>query len=155
MDIVGTEVRSRMMSSIRGRDTKPEMLVRKYLHARGMRFRIHRRDLPGKPDLILPRWNVVVFVHGCFWHGHQQCRYFRLPATRADFWRAKIFGNSARDDRAEAKLRTIGWRVFVIWECAIRDDTAKALEVLFNEIQGQCCYLELGSPEGHLEVRAE
>lgn len=155
MDIVDPEVRSRMMSSIRGRDTKPEMLVRRYLHSRGMRFRIHRRDLPGRPDLTLPKWNAAIFIHGCFWHGHEQCRYFRLPATRTDFWKTKISGNAVRDARAEDGLRNLGWRVLVVWECAMRDHTTATLETLFEQIRGGATYVELASRGDHLEVRAE
>ena len=155
MDIVDPEVRSRMMSSIRGRDTKPEMLVRRYLHSRGMRFRIHRRDLPGRPDLTLPKWNAAVFIHGCFWHGHEQCRYFRLPATRTDFWKTKIGGNAVRDARAEDGLRNLGWRVLVVWECAMRDHATETLETLFEQIRGGATYVELASRGDHLEVRAE
>lgn len=86
-----------MMAGIRGRDTKPEMMIRRHLHAEGLRFRLSVRDLPGRPDIVLPRWKVAVFAHGCFWHGHQDCAFFRLPKTRPEFWKAKIQGNVARD----------------------------------------------------------
>ena len=155
MDIVDAETRSRMMSSIRDRDTKPEMMVRRYLHARGMRFRVHRKDLPGTPDLTLPKWRAAIFVHGCFWHGHHGCRYFRLPATRADFWMAKITGNAGRDARAEGKLRDTGWRVVVVWECAMRDHPANALESLFGQIRGVSEYVQIASAGPYLDVRAE
>lgn len=107
------------MSGIRGKDTQPEMIVRRGLHARGFRFRLHDRRLPGSPDLVFAGRRAVIFVHGCFWHGHA-CPLFRLPATRQEFWRAKIEGNTARDAAAEAALLISGWRVLTIWECAIR-----------------------------------
>ncbi|MFT3669674.1 MAG: very short patch repair endonuclease [Pseudoxanthomonas sp.] len=118
-DIVSPDVRSRMMSGIRARNTKPEMLLRRALHARGLRFRLHRKDLPGKPDLVFPKWRAVVFVHGCFWHGHD-CPLYREPGTRTEFWRAKIETNRRNDARAEALLREVGWRVATVWECAMR-----------------------------------
>jgi DNA mismatch endonuclease (patch repair protein) len=107
------------MSRIRGRDTKPEMLVRRGLHARGFRFRLHAKDLPGRPDLVFPRRRAVILIHGCFWHGHD-CPMFRLPATRADFWKTKIEANRARDARAAEALALAGWRQLTIWECALR-----------------------------------
>lgn len=108
-----------MMAGIRGKDTRPEMILRRGLHARGFRFRLHDRRLPGSPDLVFPGRRAAVFVHGCFWHGHA-CPLFRLPATRQEFWRAKIEGNAARDKAAEAALLADGWRVFTIWECALK-----------------------------------
>ncbi len=107
------------MSGIRGKDTKPEWIVRRGLHAMGFRFRLHVRDLPGRPDLVLPRYNAVIFIHGCFWHGHN-CRLFRWPASRPDFWREKIEGNRQRDVRALYDLDSTGWRIAVVWECALR-----------------------------------
>lgn len=127
MDTVDSSVRSRMMASIRGKDTQPELIVRKFLHTRGFRYRLHKKELPGRPDLVLPRWRAIIFVHGCFWHGHTGCRYFRLPATRAEFWREKIRGNIERDARASAALGVTGWRVAVVWECALRDQPESAL----------------------------
>jgi DNA mismatch endonuclease (patch repair protein) len=117
-DIVDTATRSRMMSGIRGGNTKPERVVRTLLHAEGFRFRLHA-DLPGKPDLVFPRYKAALFVHGCFWHGHD-CRLFRWPATRAEFWRTKIGHNRARDTEVLQALASAGWRVGVIWECAMR-----------------------------------
>ena len=108
-----------MMAGIRGKDTRPEMILRRGLHARGFRFRLHDRRLPGSPDLVFPGRRAVIFVHGCFWHGHA-CPLFRLPATRQAFWRAKIEGNVARDATAEAALRADGWRVLTVWECALK-----------------------------------
>lgn len=120
-DIVDAPTRSRMMSGIRGKDTKPERLVRQALFKAGFRFRLHRRDLPGVPDIVLPGRRVVVFVHGCFWHVHVGCPNARLPATRPDFWRAKLSGNVDRDRAARELLVSTGWRVLTVWECATRD----------------------------------
>lgn len=118
-DIVAPETRSRMMAGIRGSNTKPEILVRSLLHRQGFRFRLHVRDLPGRPDIVLPRYHAVIFVHGCFWHGHD-CPLFRMPGTRADFWRDKIDRNRANDQKARNALLEAGWRVGVVWECALR-----------------------------------
>ncbi len=108
------------MSGIRGKDTRPEIIVRQALHRAGFRFRLHRKDLPGKPDIVLPKYHTVIFVHGCFWHGHG-CRYFKVPKTRTDFWLDKIMANARRDRLQEDALRAAGWRVFTVWECDIRD----------------------------------
>lgn len=118
-DVHTPERRSYNMSRIRGRDTKPEMLIRRGLHARGFRFRLHRRDLPGRPDLVFPARRAVILIHGCFWHGHS-CAMFRLPATRAEFWNTKIEANRARDAFAARALALAGWRQLTIWECAVR-----------------------------------
>ena len=118
-DTLSIEERSRLMSRIRGKDTKPEMLVRRGLHHRGFRFRLHDQNLPGRPDLILPRHHAAIFVHGCFWHGHD-CPLFRWPRTLEEFWREKIEGNRERDRRARERLQSAGWRVLTIWECAFR-----------------------------------
>ena len=119
VDVVDNATRSRMMSGIRGRNTKPEILIRSLLHRQGFRFRLHVRDMPGKPDIVLPRYRAVVFVHGCFWHGHS-CPLFKLPGTRPDFWREKIERNQNNDNRAKKALLADGWRVGIIWECALR-----------------------------------
>jgi DNA mismatch endonuclease (patch repair protein) len=119
VDVVDSATRSRMMSGIRARNTKPEILVRSLLHRAGFRFRLHVTDLPGKPDIVLPRYKAVIFVHGCFWHGHN-CPLFKWPGTREDFWRAKIGRNQANDRRALELLAAQGWRVAVVWECAMR-----------------------------------
>ncbi|QXG25874.1 very short patch repair endonuclease [Pseudomonas viridiflava] len=118
-DVVDAATRSRMMSGIQGKNTSPELLIRKALHAKGFRFRIHAKHLPGKPDLVLPKYNAAIFVHGCFWHGHG-CRFFKVPKTRPEFWIEKIGKNQARDLVQIAALQALGWRVLVIWECAIR-----------------------------------
>lgn len=119
MDIVTSEARSKMMAGIRSKNTKPEMLVRSALHRLGFRFRLHDKNLPGSPDLVLPRYHAVIFIHGCFWHGHD-CHLFRLPATRTEFWEAKIGGNRRRDKKQEEELVTKGWRIAIIRECAIK-----------------------------------
>lgn len=119
-DIVDPTTRSRMMASIRGANTKPEIRLRKALHALGFRYRLHDRRLPGSPDLVLPRYHAVVFVHGCFWHRHQGCRFATTPATRPDFWRSKFEQNKARDQRSHESLLSAGWRVATVWECALR-----------------------------------
>ena len=119
VDVVSPETRSRMMSGIRGKDTKPEVLARKALHARGFRYRLHVSDLPGRPDIVLPRYKAALFVHGCFWHGHD-CRFFKLPRTRPEFWRLKLGRNRANDERSLALLSDAGWRTGIVWECALR-----------------------------------
>lgn len=119
-DVVPPEVRSRMMSGIRGKNTQPEWMVRRALHARGYRYRLHVRDLPGRPDIVLPKHRAVVFVHGCFWHGHD-CPLFRWPKTRPEFWHGKINRNRANDDKHRSALLNAGWRVAVVWECALRN----------------------------------
>jgi DNA mismatch endonuclease (patch repair protein) len=119
VDIVSPDTRSRMMSGIKGRDTKPEMTIRRGLHKAGFRYRLHSEQMPGKPDLILPRHRAAVFVNGCFWHGHR-CELFKWPATRIDFWRTKIEGNVARDAIAIERLVAAGWRVLTVWECALK-----------------------------------
>ncbi|AWM93791.1 very short patch repair endonuclease [Pseudomonas sp. 31-12] len=119
VDVVDVATRSRMMSGIQGQNTKPEIIIRQALHARGFRFRLHVKSLPGKPDLVLPKHKTVVFVHGCFWHGHA-CRYYKIPKTRSDFWLEKIGKNQARDRLQVTSLRDSGWRVLIIWECAVR-----------------------------------
>ncbi|MFC0665639.1 very short patch repair endonuclease [Azotobacter chroococcum] len=120
MDIVSKEVRSRMMAGIRGSDTSPEMRVRRLLHRHGFRYRLHQKGLPGKPDLVLARYRLCIFVHGCFWHRHPGCRYATTPRTRESFWQEKFAQNVARDARNRALLLDQGWRVFELWECGIR-----------------------------------
>lgn len=119
-DVVDSSTRSRMMRSIRGRDTKPELDLRKYLHSLGYRFRLHRKDLPGSPDLVLPRYKLAIFVHGCFWHRHTGCFYATIPGTRTSFWEAKFEANVCRDRRAYEELKQRGWRVLVVWECGFK-----------------------------------
>jgi DNA mismatch endonuclease (patch repair protein) len=131
-DTVTTEVRSRMMRTIRGGNTQPEMRVRRYLHAAGLRYRLHDQSLPGRPDIVLPRRKVAIFVHGCFWHQHPGCPYATTPATRPAFWQAKFAANKARDAQAVDRLTALGWRVFTIWECETKDESE--LEVLARAI---------------------
>lgn len=118
-DVVTAAVRSRMMAGIGGKNTKPELLLRKGLHAQGFRFRVHRRDLPGTPDIVLPRYRAALFAHGCFWHGHD-CHLFKVPGTRTDFWLAKIARNQEVDRKAQEALTLTGWRRGVVWECALK-----------------------------------
>lgn len=146
MDVVDKKTRSKMMSGIRGRNTKPEIEVRKALHAAGFRFRLHRRDLPGSPDVVMPGRKVAIFVHGCFWHRHENCRFAKLPSSRAGFWRLKLEGNAERDRRNQEALRTAGWRVLTVWECAIRD--RKTLATL-----SQALAQWINSPEAAGEIR--
>ena len=123
-DIVDSKRRSELMANIRGRDTAPELAVRRIAHRMGLRFRLHRIDLPGRPDLVFPKHRLAVFVHGCFWHRHQGCRYASTPKSRIAFWTEKFAANVERDARQEAALRTLGWRVLVIWQCESRDEAA-------------------------------
>ena len=108
------------MSRIKGKDTKPEMLVRKFLHAHGFRYRLHVKDLPGKPDIVLPKYKTVIFVHGCFWHGHEGCRYYVVPKTRTDWWLNKINTNIANDVKAMEALQKDGWKIITLWECELK-----------------------------------
>lgn len=132
-DIVSKQKRSEMMAGIRGKNTKPEIVVRKGLHALGFRFRIHDRKLPGKPDLVLPKYNAAIFVHGCFWHGHD-CHLFKWPQSRIEFWREKILGNRANDEKALEALEKAGWRILVIWECALKGKTRRTPENVLESI---------------------
>ncbi len=121
------------MAAVRGSDTRPEMLLRRGLHARGFRFRLHDKRLPGRPDLVLPKYRAAVFANGCFWHGHG-CDLFRWPATRAEFWQAKIGGNRARDAANLAALGAAGWRVAVVWECAIKGRHRRPVEEVIDSL---------------------
>ena len=135
-DVHSEEVRSYNMSRIRGKNTRPEILVRKYLFFKGLRFRIHAR-LPGRPDIVLPKYKAVVFVHGCFWHGHSGCKYFVVPGTRTEWWMQKINGNCAHDLRNRIVLESLGWRVLVVWECELRKGRLEeTLQNLFHIITG-------------------
>jgi DNA mismatch endonuclease, patch repair protein len=118
-DVVSPQIRSRMMAGIRGFNTKPELFLRSGLHARGLRFRIHDRRLPGRPDLVFKKRNAALFAHGCFWHGHD-CSLFKWPRTRPEWWAEKITRNRTNDAQAEARLASAGWRVGVVWECSLR-----------------------------------
>ncbi len=129
MDIIDKEARSRLMGRIRGKDTKPEMLVRRLAHRLGFRFRLHRRDLPGSPDLVFPGRRKVVFVHGCYWHRHPGCRLAYQPKSNEDFWNAKFAANVARDQQALADLSKQGWDTLVIWECEAKDSDLVAFRL--------------------------
>lgn len=131
-DTVSPAVRSQIMSRVRSKNTKPEILVRRGLHAMGFRYRLHRKDLPGKPDIVFPRYRAVILVHGCFWHGHD-CALFRLPKTRRDWWRRKIERNRERDAGNRVALTERGWRRLEIWECAFRGRVRRPIEVVVEE----------------------
>lgn len=135
------------MAAIRGADTKPEMLVRKGLHARGFRYRLHDRRLPGRPDLVFPARRAVVFVHGCFWHGHD-CPLFVMPKTRTEFWQGKIAANRARDDAALAALRETGWRTGIVWECGLKGPQRLGADAVIDSLSAW-----LSSDGGHIVVR--
>ena len=128
-DIFDPAKRSEIMSRIRGRDTKPELLVRRIAHGLGFRFRLHRRDLPGCPDIVFPKYRAVIQVHGCFWHRHPDCRFASNPKTRVEYWTKKFEGNVQRDRRNERALTDLGWRTMVIWECETKDTKAVAARI--------------------------
>ncbi|MEI7194965.1 very short patch repair endonuclease [Pectobacterium versatile] len=123
VDIVDRKTRSRMMSGIKGKNTQPELIVRDYLHAHGFRFRLHVNSLPGKPDIVLLKHKLCIFVHGCFWHRHDGCRYATTPKTRPEFWIKKLVANKQRDIQVKMLLRDAGWRVFELWECGFRSSS--------------------------------
>ncbi|MCW1401600.1 DNA mismatch endonuclease Vsr [Novosphingobium sp. MW5] len=148
-DIVDKVTRSRMMAGIRGRNTRPEVLLRKALHAAGFRFRLHDRHLPGRPDIVLPRYRAVILVHGCFWHRHEGCPLTTTPATRVQFWEEKFAGNVARDARDAALLAGAGWRIGVVWECGLRGrDTAPLMARLAAWLRSDEHRLELPEAGG-------
>lgn len=146
-DIVDQQTRSRMMSGIRGKNTKPELALRRALHSRGFRFRLHSGKVHGRPDLVLPKHRAVVFVHGCFWHRHEGCRYATVPATRPEFWRSKFDANAARDSAVRASLLQDGWRVATVWECALRkpERVNSAITVLEEWLLGTEAQIEIGA----------
>ena len=129
-----SEQRSRNMSAIKSKNTKPEIILRKLLHSMGYRFRLHKKDLPGSPDIVLPKYKTVIFVHGCFWHRHQNCKYASNPKTRREFWEKKFKENIERDKKAQEKLKNLGWKTKIIWECEIKkqDKLIKKLEDFLN-----------------------
>lgn len=136
-----------MMSGIRGKNTRPELALRHGLHALGLRYRLHGKDLPGKPDMVFPRHRAVLFAHGCFWHGHD-CHLFKWPSTRPDFWRAKIARNLEVDARSTAQLENSGWRTGIVWECALKGRTRRPLDTVLTE-----CAAWIRSDDRHLEIR--
>lgn len=144
-DIVSPDVRSRMMAGIRHKSTKPELIVRRLLFADGFRYRLHRNDLPGTPDIVMPGRKIVIFVHGCFWHQHRECKYARLPSSNPDFWNQKLRRNVQRDQEAFVALKAAGWRILVVWECATRSKSAfPALRGIMSQwIEGSAPTLEI------------
>lgn len=148
-DIVDQKTRSRMMANIKGKNTKPEMAIRSALHRTGYRFRLHPKDLPGRPDIVLPKHRAVVFVNGCFWHGHF-CSLFKWPKTREEFWREKILSNKKRDERNVKALLADGWKVCIVWECSIRkrqeNDVKETVANLVAWIGGSDALKEIPSP---------
>lgn len=135
------------MRAIRGKDTRPEMAVRSALHAAGFRYRLHARELPGKPDIVLPKYRAVVFVHGCFWHQHD-CSAFKMPANRQEFWREKIGGNVRRDEAVREKLLNQGWRVALVWECSLRGRNKLSMDGIVSSLSAW-----LGSGIASIEIR--
>ena len=131
-DVMTPEQRSRCMAAIKGKDTKPEMIVRKYLFSRGLRFRVQVKKLPGNPDIVLPKYKTVIFVNGCLWHGHEGCKYFRLPKSNVEFWKEKIERNIERDRESMQALLDLGWKVIRVWECELRNKANR--EVTLNKI---------------------
>lgn len=141
-DIVDAATRSRMMAGIRRRDTRIELAVRRALHARGFRYRLDVRTLPGRPDIVLRRWNAVILIHGCFWHSHD-CGLCRIPATRPDFWREKLDRNARRDQQNLVSLQSGGWRIATVWECALRGKGDSAPDFVAGQLAG---WLATSSP---------
>lgn len=137
-DVHSKETRSYNMSRIKGKNTKPEVLLRKELFKRSFRYRIHDKKLPSKPDIVLPKYRTVVFVHGCFWHGHEHCRYYVIPKTRTEWWQNKISGNVERDAKAVKALKELGWRVLTVWECELKKN------MLQNTVNTVSEYIKLG-----------
>lgn len=152
VDVVSPADRSRMMAGIRSKNSRAELIVRRLLFASGYRFRLHRRDLPGTPDIVMPGRKVAIFVHGCFWHMHYGCRFAKLPATRPEFWGAKLQGNSERDRRTTLSFLAMGWRVLWLWECATRSPiaTASLSERIGTWIESDSTFGEIGddNPRG-------
>lgn len=156
-DIKTPEQRSRNMAVIKWKDTKPEMIVRKYLFSRGLRFRVQVRKLPGNPDIVLPKYKTVIFVNGCFWHGHEGCKYFRLPKSNVEFWKEKIERNIARDVRNETELKALGWRVIRVWECEIKTVKGREenLKQLYNSIVNSAQSYLIGPERDEQSIAAE
>jgi DNA mismatch endonuclease (patch repair protein) len=143
-DVVDAATRSRMMASIKGKNTQPEVRLRKALHAKGIRFRLHSPNLPGRPDIVFPRFKAVCFVHGCFWHRHKGCRYTTSPRTRPEFWQTKFASNIVRDRQNQEELMLVGWRIAIVWECALRGDAAgEASLTLTNWLQSTIPLIEI------------
>ncbi|QFT71771.1 very short patch repair endonuclease [Ruegeria sp. THAF33] len=156
-DIVDKQTRSRMMAGIKGKDTKPELVLRRALHARGFRYRLHSKNLPGRPDLVFPKHHAIVFVHGCFWHRHEGCRYTTSPSTRQEFWQAKFTANVARDEAVRDKLLEDGWRIATVWECALRkpDQMNVTTDLLSAWLRSNEPQLQIGDDEASSVIRAD
>lgn len=146
MDTVDQKTRGRIMAAIRGKDTKPEMRLRSLLHRAGFRFRLYAKDLPGRPDIVLPKHRAVIQVYGCFWHGHG-CGRFQMPATRRRYWAQKIAANKMRDERTEAELVKLGWRVATVWECAVMNTDERTLKTILQRLSKW-----LSSPRKRIEI---
>jgi DNA mismatch endonuclease (patch repair protein) len=135
-DVHSKQTRSFNMSRIRSSNTKPEMLVRKFLHANGFRYSLHKKTLPGKPDIVLSKYKTVIFIHGCFWHGHTNCKYFVVPKTRTDWWLNKINTNKANDAKAVKALKKEGWKIITVWECKLKSSgVQQTLSSLITKIK--------------------
>jgi len=148
-DVVTPAVRSKMMAAILGKNTKPEIAIRKALFERGFRYRLHDRKVPGTPDIVLPRYNAVIFVHGCFWHGHK-CPLFKVPETRSEFWKTKIERNQRNDEANIKALLALDWRVAIVWECALKGRGKQSLTNLADSLDG---WLKSSKPK--LELRGQ
>ena len=136
-DVHSKAVRSYNMSRIKSKDTKPEIIVRRFLHKNGFRYRLHVKDLPGKPDIVLPKYKTVIFIHGCFWHGHEGCKYYVVPKTRTEWWLHKIGTNIANDVNAETALKNGGWKIIKIWECQLKKSEIEGtFTLLTSQISG-------------------
>lgn len=135
MDVHDKQTRSYNMSQIKSKNTKPEELVRKYLFSQGFRYRKNDKRLPGSPDIVLPKYKTVIFINGCFWHGHEGCKYFVWPKSNKEFWKSKIETNIARDKKKKLLLEELGWKVIVVWECELKSDKTKTLERLLERIK--------------------
>lgn len=155
-DRITKEQRSRNMSAIRSGDTKPEMQVRKYLHSQGFRYGLHNHKLPGSPDIVLRKYKTVIFINGCFWHGHEGCKYYRLPKSNIEFWQTKIKRNRQRDIETIEALKTKGWRVITIWECELRTviQRSETLIQLVKDIKGDLKSVDY-TQEGQINIAAE
>ncbi|HVW99873.1 MAG TPA: very short patch repair endonuclease [Candidatus Babeliaceae bacterium] len=134
-DTHSKEIRSYNMSRIRGKNTKPEILVRKFLYKKGYRYRLHVKGLPGKPDVVLKKYKTVIFIHGCFWHGHEGCKYYVLPKSNTDYWLPKIQGNIARGLLAEKELTKNNWKIVTVWECELKENADKVLNAIVDFIE--------------------
>lgn len=156
MDVLSREKRSQIMASVKSSDTKPEMLVRRYLHAHGFRYGLHNRKLPGSPDIVLRKYKTVIFINGCFWHGHEGCKYYRLPKSNIEFWQTKLERNRQRDIETVKALKTKGWRVITIWECELRTfiQRSETLIQLVKDIKGDLKSVGY-TQEGQIHIAAE